>query len=75
MWPKGAMYPSEWTESFESYLIHKDKLVELIKKILAAYNEETMTTMIYEARKVSEAVGEKYFNGAALYQTIIDSQI
>ena len=75
MWPDGTLYPSEWTENFDSYLNHKDELIDLIKRILNAYTEENTPKMIYENRKVAEQVGEKYFNGSALYQTIIDSQI
>ena len=75
MWPKDSLYPSEWTKDFNSYLEHKDKMIDLIKRILNAYNEEKMTTMIYKCRVVSEEVGEKFFNGSALYKAIIDSQV
>lgn len=75
MWPEGTLYPSEWTESWDSYLVHKDKLIEIIKKILAAYSEENTPKMIYENRRVAEFVGEKFFNGAALYKAIIDSMV
>ena len=70
MWPESALYPSEWTKDWESYLEHKDKLVDIITKIMSAYD----VPMIVESRRVGEEVGEKFFNGAALYKAIIDSQ-
>ncbi len=71
MWPEGCLYPSEWTESWDSYLEHKDKLIDVIVRIIEAYD----IPMLVESRRIAEEVGEKYFNGAALYQTIIDSQV
>jgi hypothetical protein len=73
MWPKGTLYPSKWTENWDLYLAHKKELIDIIKRILSAYNEENSPRMIYENRRIAEQVGEKYFNGAALYKTIIDS--
>jgi hypothetical protein len=32
-------YPNEWTESFESYLQHKDKLVAHINEYMTNYDE------------------------------------
>ena len=75
MWPKSSLYPSLWTKDFDSYQRHKKKLIKVIRGILDAYSEENMTKMIYECRVISEKVGEKYFNGSALYKTIIDSQV
>lgn len=70
MWPNDCLYPSEWTESWESYLEHKDKLIDTIRKIMTTYN----VPMLVDSRRIAEQVGEKFFNGTALYQTIIDSQ-
>ena len=75
MWPDSALYPSEWTENFESYTKHKPELIDLIRKILNAYSEDNITNMIYKCRVISEEVGEKFFNGSALYKAIIDSQV
>ena len=75
MWPEGTLYPNEWTENWDSYLKNKDSLIDIIKRILAAYSEENTPAMIYENRRTAEQVGEKFFNGAALYQTIIDSTV
>jgi len=74
MWPEGTLYPSVWTESFESYLNYKNNLIDVIKRILSAYTEKNTPKMVYENRRVAEQVGEKFFNGSVLYQTIIDSQ-
>jgi len=75
MWPEGTLYPSEWTKNWDLYITHKDKLIEIIRKILVSYSEENTPRMIYENRRVAESVGEKFFNGSALYKTIFDSTI
>lgn len=69
MWPEGALYPSEWTESWESYLKYKDKLIDLISRIIENFDNN----MIVESRRIAEGVSEKYFNGKEIYKTIIDS--
>ena len=75
IWPEQYLYDSNWTKDWDSYIKNKDLLINLIKKILSMYNEDDTIKMIYETRKTAEEVGEKFFNGAALYKAIIDSQI
>ena len=70
MWPAESLYPSEWTESWDSYIEHKDKLVDIIQRIMTSYD----VPMLVKSREVAESVGEKFFNGSALYKAIIDSQ-
>ena len=69
IWAEGTLYPSEWTESWESYIQHKDKLMDIIDRIMKSYD----VNMLIQCREVAESVGEKYFNGAAIYKAIIDS--
>lgn len=69
MWPSNRLYPSEWTESWESYLENKDKLIELIHNIMNNYDIPTLV----ESRSIAEGIGEKYFDGHRIYQSIIDS--
>ena len=70
MWPEGTLYPSEWTINWDSYILHKDKLVDIIQRIMNSYD----IPMLVDSRRIAEEVGEKYFNGTALYKAIIDSQ-
>ena len=67
MWPEGALYPSEWTLP-ES--INIDGLEKVIKGIINNYSDKMRETSI----NIASTVGEKFFNGAALYKAIIDSQ-
>lgn len=69
MWPADSLYPSEWTESWDSYLEHKDKLINVIHRIMNSYD----IPMLVESRRIAEEVGEKFFNGKEIYKTIIDS--
>ena len=71
MWPEGALYPSEWTESFMHYQTHKDKLVTLIRNLVKNNNTE----MHDVAKNTAKEVGEKFFNGSELYKAIVDSKI
>jgi len=69
MWPDKALYPSKWTESFDQYLSHKTEMVDIIRRIM-----NLNSTFVYSTSKqTAESVGEKFFNGEALYQAIIDS--
>jgi len=70
MWPEGALYPSEWTESFMHYQTHKDKLVTLIRNLVKNNSKEIQDV----AKNTAKEVGEKFFNGSELYKTILDSQ-
>ena len=35
-----TLYPSEWTESFDAYIEHKDELVTRMKAVLESNNYE-----------------------------------
>lgn len=69
MWPEKALYPSEWTKNFDSYIAEKPKLVDVIHRIMRL-NSDLMSST---SKKVAEKVGEDFFNGRTLYQTIINS--
>lgn len=69
MWPEKALYPSEWTENFDSYLKHKSGLIDIINRIMK--NNSPNIPAI--TKKTSAEVGEKFFNGKVLYQAILDS--
>lgn len=68
MWPEGALYPSEWTMPGT---VNTDELEKVIRGIMNNYSNKMREKSI----EIANTVGGKYFNGAALYQTIIDSQV
>jgi glycosyltransferase involved in cell wall biosynthesis len=62
-------YPSEWTKNWNSYLEHKDKLIEYVRNYMK--NDSGLLHIVAETR--AKEVGEKFFNGSALYKVILDS--
>ena len=58
-------YPSEWTENWESYLTHKDKLVDKTKELLA-FN----WLMADDNEDLAKTLEEDFFSGKALYGVI-----
>lgn len=69
MWPDKALYPSEWTENFDSYLKHKTELMDIIHRIMK--NNSPYVPVV--AKNTAAEVGAKFFSGDALYHTIVDS--
>lgn len=65
MYTKNIFYPSEWTESWESYQTHKDKLLSLIIFLMSDKFD-----IAGWARRDAGIVGEKFFNGKELYKII-----
>ena len=63
MYGKDFKYPSEWTENWDSYLEHKDKLVKLINLVLHADYEQSID-------KLAESLSTDFFSGKALYEVI-----
>jgi hypothetical protein len=70
MWPDKALYPSEWTENFDSYLKHKRYLMDIIHRIM----KNNSPAIPFAAKETAAEVGEKFFNGTALYNAILDSR-
>jgi len=62
-------YPSEWTESWDSYLTHKDKLIDKIRGMLA-FN----WLMSDDNEQLAEQLKNDFFSGKALYEVIGDSK-
>ena len=58
-------YPSEWTESFDSYLHHKDDLVETIRDFMTNY-EEYAKFIPQQARSLHH----EFFSATALLENI-----
>jgi glycosyltransferase involved in cell wall biosynthesis len=58
-------YPSEWTESFDSYLTHKTKLVNIIREHMENFDSRTQ---LVRANAVS--LTEKFFSATNLLNNI-----
>ena len=56
-------YPSEWTESWESYLEHKEEVVEFINNLLNA-------DLNAKCEEQESILKEEFFGGTALYNII-----
>jgi glycosyltransferase involved in cell wall biosynthesis len=65
MYDEEFKYPSEWTESWDSYKQHKKKVVERIRKYMKDYKN-------YDNYLNSNAVSlhENFFSGTKLYEQI-----
>ena len=63
MYDEVFKYPSEWTENFESYLQHKDKLVAHIQSVLDA-------DLLDDTYRLATNLGNDFFSGKALYEVI-----
>lgn len=63
MYDEVFKYPSEWTENFESYLQHKDKLVAHIQSVLDA-------DLLDDTYQLAINLGNDFFSGKALYEVI-----
>jgi hypothetical protein len=58
-------YPSEWTESYDKYLEHKDKIVAKIHNHMLNY-----TTLLPAIETQVKKLETKFFSGEALYKHI-----
>lgn len=63
MYDEEYKYPSEWTENYETYLEHKDKLMAKIRQILGK-NNDLITTGL------ASQLGDNFFSGKELYKII-----
>jgi len=59
------LYPSEWTEDFDTYLHHRDKVVAQIVNYMENYNDLQVSL-----EKQRTKLNKEFFSGAALYDTI-----
>ena len=69
MWPEKALYPSEWSQSFNSYLEHKAELIDIIHRIMKNNTADIPAV----AKSTAADVGKKFFSGNDLYKAILDS--
>ena len=58
-----VLYPSEWTESWDSYIEHKQHLISRIVEIMSRDNTEINSNVIDKV--------ESFFNGDKLYESVL----
>ena len=59
------LYPSEWTENFDAYLHHRDKVVAQIVNYMENFDDLQVSL-----EKQRTKLNKEFFSGAALYDTI-----
>ena len=59
------LYPSEWTENYDAYLHHRDKVVAQIVNYMENYNDLQVSL-----EKQRTKLNKEFFSGAALYDAI-----
>ena len=65
MYDDDFKYPSEWTESFDSYTKHKSKLIEKLKNYML-YHKNYHNQLNTESAKLTA----NFFSGTEMYKTI-----
>lgn len=63
------LYPSEWTEDFDAYLHHKDKVIARIVEYMENYDDFAVSL----AKQVTK-LNKDFFSGAALYEAIANGK-
>ena len=65
MYPDDFKYPSEWTESWDSYLKHKDKLIDRIRLIM-----KQNTSAELQLEKLTNSLTDNFFSSTEMISTI-----
>ena len=65
MYTSKFKYPSEWTENYDAYLHHKDKVVAQIVNYMENFDDLQVSL-----EKQRTKLNKEFFSGAALYDTI-----
>jgi hypothetical protein len=65
MYSDAFRYPSEWTESFESYLTHKDQLVAKIVEFMTNYDDYAKSIP-----QQAQSLNREYFSAGKLLNNI-----
>jgi|TARA_A100001011_G_scaffold63968_1_gene64496 hypothetical protein len=63
MYQSEFLYPSDWTEDFDSYILNKDLIMAHIKKVLGE-NDKSLIDL------QAHSLTENFFSGKALYEVI-----
>ena len=62
-------YPSKWTEDYDAYLHHKDKVVAQIINYMENYND-----LLPSISKQVTKLNKEFFSGKKLYRVIADGE-
>jgi hypothetical protein len=65
MYDDAFKYPSEWTESWDSYITHKDKLIAVIKHHIESY-----ASLIPKIQQQADSLHNCFFSASALLENI-----
>jgi hypothetical protein len=65
MYDDAFKYPSEWTESWDSYITHKDELIAVIKNHIENYD-----TLIPKIQQQAEDLHDDFFSATTLLANI-----
>ena len=65
MYPDEFKYPSEWTENWDSYLKHKDKLIDRIRLIM-----KQNTPAELQLEKLTNSLTDNFFSSTEMINTI-----
>ena len=65
MYSDAFRYPSEWTESWDSYIAHKDELMAVIKNHIENHNN-----LIPKIRQQAASLTNSFFSATALLENI-----
>jgi hypothetical protein len=60
-------YPSAWTEDYDAYLHHRDKVVAQIVNYMENYED-----LLVSLDKQRTKLNKDFFSGTALYKAIAD---
>ena len=66
MYPDEFKYPSEWTESWDSYLKHKDKLIEHIRFIMQGPTEQSSKQL----QALTNSLTDNFFSATKMIEVI-----
>jgi glycosyltransferase involved in cell wall biosynthesis len=64
------LYPSEWTENFESYLEHKDKLITRIRKLMTDYTTKPQFILPL-IQQFKNQVLPRYATASVMYEELV----
>jgi hypothetical protein len=66
MYPDEFKYPSEWTDSWDNYLKHKDKLIEHIRFIMQGPTEQSLKQL----QALTKSLTDNFFSANKMIEVI-----
>ena len=65
MYDDAFKYPSEWTESWDNYIMHKDKLIAVIKNYIENYNN-----LIPKIQQQADSLCGNFFSATGILKNV-----